>query len=66
MLLWFSWIDCFIEEKNIGNICNVQCVMILVVFLEVKGIFAASMSSFNHSYFLSKLLTLKRQKEERF
>lgn len=41
------------EGKNRGNICNVQCVMILVIFLVVEGIFATSLSSLNHSYYLS-------------
>lgn len=61
---------CFMEGKYIGNICNVQivqCVMILVISVSgVEGIFAAIISSLNHSYCLSKLLTLKRQNQETF
>lgn len=54
------------EGKYIGNICNVQCVMIVVIFLGVEEIFAAIMSSLNHSCFLSKPRALKRQNKEMF
>lgn len=51
--------NCFIAGKYVGNICKVPCIMILVIFLGVEGLFAASMSSLNHGY-CPKLATLKR------